>query len=149
MKKFKLKFWLSCMMIALCVGFTSCGDDEEGIDGDAKILIIGTWESAWSKGYEKEDGEEDDTWDEAYTEDVYTFKEGGSGVYEELSDGNTYTENITWSISDGNNLKIVFSDSGEKEEAIIKTLNENTAVLVIHEKYESGEFYDEITFKKR
>ena len=37
MKKFELKFWLSCMMIALCIGFTACSDDDdEGIAGDAK-----------------------------------------------------------------------------------------------------------------
>ena len=40
MKKFELKFWLSCMMIALCIGFTACSDDDdEGIAGDAKTLI--------------------------------------------------------------------------------------------------------------
>ena len=32
MKKFELKFWLSCVMMALCIGFTACSDDdEEGI----------------------------------------------------------------------------------------------------------------------
>ena len=43
MKNFELKFWLSCMMMALCLGFTSCGDDDEGIEGDANELISGDW----------------------------------------------------------------------------------------------------------
>lgn len=81
MKKFELKFWLSCVMMALCIGFTACSDDdEEGIAGDAKTLIVGTWESTWSKGYEIYEGEKEE-WDEAYTEDVYTFKNDGSGTY--------------------------------------------------------------------
>lgn len=69
------------MMIALCIGFTACSDDDdEGIAGDAKTLIVGTWESTWSKGYEIYEGERDE-WNEAYTEDVYTFKNDGSGTY--------------------------------------------------------------------
>ena len=43
MKKFELKFWLSCVMMALCIGFTACSDD----DDDNKILtvdnIVGTY----------------------------------------------------------------------------------------------------------
>ena len=70
MKKIELKFWLSCMVMALCVGFTSCSDDDdEGIAGDAKTLIIGTWQSTWTKGYEIYDGEKEE-WDEAYTDEV-------------------------------------------------------------------------------
>ena len=52
MKKFELKFWLSCMMIALCIGFTACSDDDdEGIAGDAKTLIGGTKKAKKKKRY--------------------------------------------------------------------------------------------------
>lgn len=145
MKKFELKFWLSCMMMALCIGFTACDDDDEGIDGDAKTLIVGTWESTWNKGYEIYEGKKD-TWDEAYTEDIYTFKNDGSGTYKDVSGTTTYTESFTWSVS-GNKLKITFDDYSD--EATIKTLNENTAVLIAKEKDKDGEFYNEVTFKKK
>ena len=83
MKNFELKFWMSCIMLALCVGFTSCGDDDEGgIAGDANELIIGTWESTWMKGWEKYLDDDDkwktDSYDGAYTEDTYIFKKGGN-----------------------------------------------------------------------
>ena len=126
------------MMIALCIGFTACSDDDdEGIAGDAKTLIVGTWESTWSKGYEIY---------EAYTEDVYTFKNDGSGTYKDVSESSTYTEDFTWSIS-GNKLKITFNGYGD--EATIKTLNGNTLVLVSQDKDENEEYYDEISFKKK
>ena len=134
------------MMIALCIGFTACSDDDdEGIAGDAKTLIVGTWESTWSKGYEIYEGERDE-WNEAYTEDVYTFKNDGSGTYKDVSESSTYTEDFTWSIS-GNKLKITFNGSGD--EATIKTLNGNTLVLVSQDKDENEEYYDEISFKKK
>ena len=130
------------MMIALCIGFTACSDDDdEGIAGDAKTLIVGTWESTWSKGYEIYEGERDE-----WNEDVYTFKNDGSGTYKDVSESSTYTEDFTWSIS-GNKLKITFNGYGD--EATIKTLNGNTLVLVSQDKDENEEYYDEISFKKK
>lgn len=146
MKKFELKFWLSCVMMALCIGFTACSDDdEEGIAGDAQTLIVGTWESTWSKGYGIYEGEKEE-WDEAYTEDVYTFKNDGSGTYKDVSGSTPYTEDFTWSIS-GNKLKITIN--GYSDEATIKTLNGTTLVIIAQEKDENEEFYDEISFKKK
>ena len=145
MKKLELKLWLSYILIALCIGFTGCSDDDEGVNGDAKTLIIGTWESTWYKGYEIYNGKKE-TWDEAYTEDIYTFKNDGSGVYQDISGSTIHSENFKWSIS-GDKLKI--SLDGYSDEATIKTLNESTAVLTSYEKDEEGEFYNEITFKKK
>lgn len=70
-------------------GFTACSDDdEEGIAGDAKTLIVylGIY---LSKGYEIYEGEKEE-WDEAYTEDVYTFKNDGSGTYKDVSGSTPY-----------------------------------------------------------
>ncbi|WP_294620017.1 lipocalin family protein [uncultured Bacteroides sp.] len=145
MKKFELKFWLSCMVMALCVGFTSCSDDDdEGIAGDAKTLIIGTWQSTWNKGYEIYDGEKEE-WDEAYTDEVYTFKKDGTGTYKDEYDNST--DPFTWSVS-GNKLKLTYDDN-DSDEVVIKTLNENTAVLVVQYKDKDTEYYDEMTFKKK
>ena len=48
MMKKKLCF---LMMAVFFLGMTACSDDdEEGIAGDAQTLIVGTWESTWSKG---------------------------------------------------------------------------------------------------
>ena len=134
------------MMAVFFLGMTACSDDdEEGIAGDAKTLIVGTWESTWSKGYEIYEGEKEE-WDEAYTEDVYTFKNDGSGTYKDVSGSTPYTEDFTWSIS-GNKLKITFN--GYSDEATIKTLNGTTLVIIAQEKDENEEFYDEISFKKK
>ena len=62
MKNFELKFWLSCMMMALCLGFTSCGDDDEGIEGDANELIIGDWKVVDEYGWYKYQDEETGKW---------------------------------------------------------------------------------------
>lgn len=152
MKNFELKFWLSCMMVALCIGFTSCGDDDdEGIAGDANTLIIGTWESTWIKGWEKykEDGKwVTDKYDEAYTEESYTFKSGGKGTHKDMADNyEGSSTDFTWTVS-GNKLKIVIY--GYTEEYTIKTLNETTAVIIGQDKDEDGEEdYSEITLKKK
>ena len=89
---------------------------------------------------------EKEEWDEAYTEDVYTFKNDGSGTYKDVSGSTPYTEDFTWSIS-GNKLKITFN--GYSDEATIKTLNGTTLVIIAQEKDEDEEFYDEISFKKK
>ena len=124
MKKIELKFWLSCMVMALCVGFTSCSDDDdEGI---------------------ADDGEKEE-WDEAYTNEVYTFKKDGTGTYKDEYDNST--DPFTWSIS-GNKLKLTYDDN-DSDEVVIRTLNENTAVLVVQYKDKDTEYYDEMTFKKK
>ena len=145
MKKIELKFWLSCMMMALCIGFTACDDDDEGIDGDASTLILGTWEAYWEKGYETSDGEKD-TWDKSPEEtESYTFKKDGSGI-------TTYGDesmNFTWNISN-NKLRITLQNKhNEVFEFVIKTLNSATLVLTDYEKDEYGEVYNEITLKKK
>ena len=153
MKNFELKFWMSCIMLALCVGFTSCGDDDEGgIAGDANELIIGTWESTWMKGWEKYLDDDDkwktDSYDGVYTEDTYIFKKGGTGTYKYSYDGYSDEYEITWKIKDNN--KLIITEYGYDEEYTITTLNTNTAVIVWHDKDEDGEEeYTEITFKKK
>lgn len=143
MKNFELKFWLSCLVMALCIGFASCSDDDdEGIAGDAKTLIVGTWEATWSKGYEIYEGEKE-TWNEPFDDEIYTFKEDGTGTYEEVG----YTaDTFTWSIS-GNKLTI--TDKYDSEVITIKTLNSTTAVIVTQYKDDEEEYYEEITLKKR
>lgn len=146
MKKIELKFWLSCMMMALCIGFTACDDDDEGIDGDASTLILGTWEAYWDKGYTIYHGEKE-TWDERITDEgSYTFKKGGYGFVTEYDTNES--EEITWSIS-GNKLKIELVKYNEIDEFVIKTLNSNTLIFIDYEKDEDGEYYDEVTFKKK
>lgn len=82
MKNFELKFWLSCMMMALCLGFTSCGDDDEGIEGDANELIIGDWKVVDEYGWYKYQDEETGKWvkeeygkeDGDYINEIFSFK---------------------------------------------------------------------------
>lgn len=150
MKKIELKFWLSCMMMALCIGFTACDDDDEGIDGDAKALIIGTWEGTWTKGYEIYNGKKE-TWDEEYGEGTFiTFKSDGTATLkEDIGNNKLYTENYTWSIS-GNKLFLKDIDNDDdNDEYIITTLNSGTLILTSHDKDGEDEYYEETTFKKR
>ena len=140
MKKFG--FLLSFLMMALCVGFTSCSDDDDEKGGQITASIVGTWQSTWESGYEIEDGEKDE-WSEEYTEEILTFNADGTATNPSLSDG--YSDNFTWKIS-GNQLILC---SGEDVEVYnSKTLNSTTLVIYEYYKEKGYEFYVEDTYKR-
>lgn len=110
--------WLTGMFILATLSFVSCSDDDEGIAGNANELIVGTWQSTRFYGYEIYEGERED-YDEAYTDDWFSFYNDGSGTYTDL--GDNFNWNFKWVIS-GNNL-ILAQGTAEEERYTIKKLN--------------------------
>lgn len=152
MKKFG--FLLSFLMMALCVGFTSCSDDDDEKGGQITGSIVGTWQTTWSKGYGYDKiYNESDKWDEAYTEDIFVFNSNGTGcLYDEedyYEDEEDYHEDFTWTLS-GRTLTIVYGDEDEDdiEKYYVNTLSGSTLVIIYHEKDENEEEYDEISLRR-
>ena len=140
MKNFELKFWLSCMMMALCLGFTSCGDDDEGIEGDANELIIGDWKVVDEYGWYKYQDEETGKWvkeeygkeDGDYINEIFSFKKDGTGSEKQAG----YTENFTWKI---NAQKLTLKYDHYSMECTIEQMNAKKATMSFYEKDEDGE----------
>ena len=155
MKKFK--FLLSLLMMALCVGFASCGEDNDnnpnnngGDDGNGvdngggtvtASIIVGTWNAVWISGYAYYDGIKK-TFDEAYTYDGFIFNSDGTGFY---IDEEEY-ESMRWNTYNG---KLLISVGDETEVATIKSVSGNTLILVDQGEDEDGPYYYETTYKKR
>ncbi len=105
MKKNYFMSLLACMMaVVMCVGFSSCGsDDDEGsgsynlTDEEAVSLFQGTW-SVNITEYDEEDG------DESYTE---TWVVSGNEV-SITHGGSSYANKTVYTINDG---VITFGDS--------------------------------------
>ena len=150
------KFLLSLLMMALCVGFASCGEDNDnnpnnnggddgnGVDnggGTVTASIVGTWQSTWRKGYEIVDGVRRE-WDESDTEEHAVFYSDGTG---EWGDGGY--EDFTWRLS-GNKLTMYYIYDDEADICTVKTLTATKMVLVINESDEEGVYHDEVTFKR-
>ena len=126
------------LSLVLGVGFTSCGDDDEGIDPSA---IVGKWEAVWSEGYEIDDEEPEynDRWSEEVGGEFVTFEADGSGYYQ------NNTQKFSWKL-EGNQLTI-----GERYSTEVYTvlkLNASEMVLEYYEKEDSYEYYDKTTCRK-
>lgn len=134
--------WLLGTLFCTMLCFTACGDDEDGISGDAESLIVGAWQSTRTNGNEIEDGEKDQ-WDEKYTEDKFIFNDNGSGS---LYRRNSFNYSFNWRIS-GNKL-ILDEGSDEEEQYTISQLNANTLVLTLNYKEKGYEYYSQDTYER-
>ncbi len=54
MKTFNFKWMAGMLLVMLCMGLSSCSDDDDDVDPSS---LIGTWQLNHSKGYEIYDGE--------------------------------------------------------------------------------------------
>lgn len=135
--------WLLGTLFCTALCFTACGDDEDGISGDAESLIVGAWQSTRTSGYEIEDGDKNQ-WDEKYTSEKYVFNDNGKGSFSDTSDGDYYSFN--WEIS-GNKL-ILDEGSIEEEKYTISKLDANTLVLELSYKEDGYEYYGQGTYKR-
>lgn len=136
MKKYLLMLFVA---ILPAIAFTSCSDDDDNLPL-TEANLVGSWKSVRIVGWEKEDGKIVDRWDEAFTDEVYTFNADGTGVYNDSG----YTSSFHWCI-DGNTLYI----DAWSEDYTIKQLTSNT--LVLGEYYNDGdgsEQYDEYTYTR-
>lgn len=154
MKNFELKFWLSCMVMALCVGFTSCSDDDdEGIAGDANELIIGKWKVTDEYGWHQEKGEEKISYNYGKNQnidwcdcinEIYTFRKDGTGSEDYNS---TDSHEFDWNIN-GTKLTLDFGYS-EKDVYTIVKMNAKNAVVASSYKDENEEGYYELVLTKQ
>lgn len=91
--------WVTILMVVFMgIGYTSCNDNDDNDDDnsdDLRSSLIGTWVD-----YEFFDHNEDGYW--------FTFREDGTGTYEEL--GNTY--DFTYKVK-GNELTITEKSGDE------------------------------------
>lgn len=126
------------LSLVLGVGFTSCGDDDEGIDPSA---IVGKWEAVWSEGYEIDDEEPEynDRWSEEVGGEFVTFEADGSGYYQ------NNTQKFSWKL-EGNQLMI--DERYSTEVYTVVKLNASEMVLEYYEKEDSYEYYDKTTCRK-
>ena len=114
MKKY-LFGWMSIAMMAFtCVGFASCGDDDDDtrktIDDN---VLIGTWVLNF--------GEED------YC--LLTFSENGKVRYREYDNGK-WEEDETYNYTYSNNiLRMTYSNGEERETIEVISLSKTTLVL--------------------
>ena len=111
------------MVIALCVGFVSCSDDDD--EKNYSTLIVGTWQLTHTKGWEMYQGEKD-TWDKDDNSEFFVIKADGSGYTYDLGYENE-REPFTWYIN-GNTVTI------EDDEISKITINELTSnkLVVTH-----------------
>lgn len=151
MRKFRFSYLVSCLMVvALCVGFASCSEDDE-TKGNGEIKgsnLVGTWECTWNKGYLREQDFEEDNeeWDEPYTDMVVTFKSDGTAITIDEGD----VDSFRWTLS-GNKLTMIYDDeyddSSENTDVFtIKTLTKDKLVIFVKE---GNWYYDEYTYKRK
>lgn len=134
------------LLLIFCTVMASCNNGGEktnkGIVGDAKESIIGTWQSVQYGGYDIEDGIRTD-WEEDYTEEVYTFYEGGKGEYKDTDSNISQSYPFHWEIRDNDQLII----DGDEIYTLI-TLNDKEMVWEVYEKYGDDISYAKEIFKR-
>lgn len=135
--------FIATLVFFMTLTFTSCSDDNDGIDGNASTTILGTWQSVSIYEYEIENGEKTEE-RETYTEDLYSFTDDGTGFFS-TTDGSDYYD-FDWRVS-GNQL-ILNEGSIEEEVYTIKKLNAKNLVISIYYEEEGYEYYGEETFQK-
>ncbi len=147
----KINFlWLVSILMLLPIGFVSCSDDDDEGVGSASDLV-GTWEMTLNVWYEKKNGEivDEGTDDEGGLRII--FKEDGTYMAGEYSDGNWDWEGpYSWSYKDGKVTSI--DEYGESSTVTLKELTSSKVVWEGYEKYtEEGdvyEYYDRYEYRK-
>lgn len=126
------------VLLLLPFGFVACSDSDDDIS--SPDAIIGTWESVWSTGWEKENGKIVDKWDEEMTDERVVFKENGRFViYYEYNGRWNESESGSWEL-DGSKL-FVETKYDEMTLTVVK-LNSKELVIRRHDKYEDS-YYDD------
>lgn len=82
------------LVIATCVGFTSCGDDDDDEDLPGSNSLVGVWEES-GDGYSFS----------------LTLNADGTGILAESEKGSSYTQEIEWEASE--NMIRIYADGGD------------------------------------
>lgn len=133
--------FMMAMMLFAVIAFTGCSDDENGLSGNAGLLI-GTWQSQHSEGYQKWNGKKTSEYSDNSTSDLYTFRENGTGLNEDL-ERPEHGYAFTWKL-EGDVLSII--DGGEAENYTIEALDANTLILAYSELDGNYESYSRSTY---
>lgn len=141
MKKFKLFLLLA----AVCGALTSAGCSDDDVNGIDTQLLTGKWEcyKAYLEYFDK--------WHTDFGEGsellVFEFRGDGTGA---CLDGRWYTdpwEEITYSV-DGNELTIVYVQSGLWESLRVDELNSSEMVWAYDDEDEGERYTDKVYFKR-
>ena len=132
--------FMMAMMLFAVIAFTGCSDDENGLSGNAGLLI-GTWQSQYYEWYRNWNGSINRNEGDS-TNDLYTFRENGTGLKEDL-EYPEYGYAFTWEI-ESNVLSII--DDGEAENYTIERLDADTLILVFSERDGNYEEYTRSTY---
>ncbi len=92
--------WLFLFVtVVMCIGFASCGDDEEvkpdnGGNTNNEVSFVGTWKHTFSGGYS-----------------IFVINTNGRGTYIEYNNGGQKTDEdrCTWKV-EGERLTLVYDD---------------------------------------
>lgn len=143
-------------MCAMTLTSYSDDDDDDSISNIEDLYV--TWHPTHSEGWEKEDGEVVNEWDEDITSSYYQDYERMEFTENEMYEYDYYGGK--WVKSSypyeytlkGNRIYISNWDDGATPNITIKSLSENQLILESHvsEEYDgvAWEYYNKITYKK-
>ena len=143
-----LKYLYGCLMVAVCLGFAACGDDDD-VDVSASDLY-GTWSITTDEYTYKENGKliQEESGTDIYEDGEWTLTFNEDGTFVENDEGYSYYG--TWTLK-GNEL-VMTDDDGDADSVTIIEYNGNRAVVESRYTYtDEGvkcEEYDKMTLKK-
>lgn len=156
MKK-QFYLWACCLLAVSLLGFSSCGDDDEGASVGSREMLIGEWEAVSYYSEDRENGElvDEETEDYAESSEYFrlNFHEDGTCDWIEgyTSSGSDRTDHVAWTYS-GNQLAYDWGD-GELEIWTVTRLTETELEYEVrYSETDEGirfETYEKYVFKKR
>ena len=136
----QIKFLSYLFVAVLCLGFTSCSDDDDPTFEDSQV--IGSWTVTERQGYEKYQGDTDSL-DKKYEDGEWMFVFNNNNKGYQNEDG--YTSTFDWNLK-GNQLTMKINSTSETFKIV--HLNETNAVIESKGESEYGDFYVKILLKK-
>lgn len=140
---------MSFLITLMCVGFTSCGDDDDDLEKEQarmKEALVGHWLTTDEQGWSVRDGGAKKPFHLsdsliAATSEVTVIKEDGSG-YTFTSDAASY-DDFEWQLS-GKSLTLVGEKMGTYKYTV-KSVNETTLKLEMYIKEDDDEIFLTLT----
>ena len=139
MKKVKAFKWMfACTLVALCVGFASCSDDDDN-ENSGNGPLVGSWQvvhRAWTSIYNERENSGEDA-----VEDGAIVKFMSNGTWSS-SRGEEGFNSGTYSYNEGTIL--VTYPNGEQTALVVTKLTD-AEMVIIAEETEDGIYYKEET----
>lgn len=143
--------WMLSLLMFVSINFSACSDGNDDVL-DSSTELVGLWESVSYEGWEKEDGEIIDEWDEKDDESRIHFKVDGTWVTYEYWQGDWNLCDIgTWEYKD-NKVYTTYDDEEYEDEATdvatVKELSSTHLVVEVYEKAGSYEYWEKSIYRK-